>query len=74
MADTPREGSSTPSTFTSHNTTAEELLKTQTIGLVSLNDYRKRHAEAKEAKEREQEQRLQSGLTSRSGSATPSDG
>lgn len=70
-----RDGSSTPSAFNTQNTTAEDLLKTQTVGLVSLNDYRKRHAEAREAKDREAEARIQSGYnTSRSGSATPSDG
>lgn len=75
MVDESPDGSSAPSAFTSHATTAEELLKTQTVGLVSLSDYRKRHAEAKEAKEREAEARIQSGFTtSRSGSATPNDG
>lgn len=75
MVDTPHEENSTPSNFTSNNATAEDLLKTQTVGLVSLDDYRKRHAEAKEAKEREAESRLISGVnTPRSGSATPNDG
>ncbi|KAL8931040.1 MAG: hypothetical protein Q9208_000142 [Pyrenodesmia sp. 3 TL-2023] len=39
--------------FTSQAATAEDLLKSQTVGLVHLNDFRKRRAEALEQKERE---------------------
>jgi protein FAM50 len=40
------------SRFTSQAATAEDLLKAQTVGLVNLNDYRKRRAEALDRKER----------------------
>jgi protein FAM50 len=51
--------------FTSQAATAEDLLKAQTVGLVNLNDYRKRRAEALDLKER--------GVTSTidSGASTP---
>jgi hypothetical protein len=51
--------------FTSQAATAEDLLKSQTVGLVNLNDYRKRRAEALDLKER--------GITSNtdSGASTP---
>ena len=39
--------------FTSQSSTAEDLLKSQTVGLVHLSDFRKRRAEALEQKERE---------------------
>lgn len=39
--------------FTSQTKTAEDLLSTQTVGLVNLSDYRKRRAEAIEQKERD---------------------
>ncbi|MCJ1468025.1 hypothetical protein MMC07_006651 [Pseudocyphellaria aurata] len=65
--------------FTSQASTAEDLLKSQTVGLVHLSDFRKRRAEALEQKERE----AQGGSFGRfatatpastSGAATPSDG
>lgn len=40
--------------FTTQAATAEDLLKAQTVGLVNLNDYRKRRAEALDRKERGQ--------------------
>ena len=43
----------TPNRFTSQASTAEDLLKSQTVGLVHLSDFRKRRAEALEQKERE---------------------
>ncbi|KAI5298315.1 hypothetical protein KEM56_004149 [Ascosphaera pollenicola] len=47
-------GASTPSSrFTSQAATAEDLLKSQTVGLVHLSDFRKRQAEALEQKEKE---------------------
>ncbi|KAI5306009.1 hypothetical protein KEM56_002560 [Ascosphaera pollenicola] len=47
-------GASTPaSRFTSQAATAEDLLKSQTVGLVHLSDFRKRRAEALELKEKE---------------------
>lgn len=53
--------------FTSQAPTAEDLLKAQTVGLVNLQDYRKRRAEALDLKERGGT----SGATS--GATTPSD-
>ena len=44
---------STPNRFTAQATTTEDLLKSQTVGLVHLSDFRKRRAEAAEAKERQ---------------------
>ncbi|KAL9126500.1 MAG: hypothetical protein Q9217_004464 [Psora testacea] len=43
----------TPNRFTTQASTAEDLLKSQTVGLVHLSDFRKRRAEALEQKERE---------------------
>ena len=48
--------------------TAEDLLQTQTVGLVNLSDFRKRRAEAIEAKERDAHE---SALSGASGRATP---
>lgn len=49
----PASGSSTPRAFTSQATSAEELLKSQTVGLVHLADFRKRRADVLEQKEKE---------------------
>ncbi|KAI5286124.1 hypothetical protein KEM54_000042, partial [Ascosphaera aggregata] len=47
-------GASTPNPrFTSQSDSAEDLLKSQTVGLVHLSDFRKRRAEVLEQKERE---------------------
>lgn len=47
-------GASTPvSRFTNQSATAEDLLKSQTVGLVHLSDFRKRRAEVLEQKEKE---------------------
>ncbi len=43
--------------FVAQSSTAEDLLKSQTVGLVHLSDFRKRRAEALEQKEREAENR-----------------
>ncbi|MCJ1283245.1 hypothetical protein MMC26_002573 [Xylographa opegraphella] len=66
---------SPPSRFTPQNSTAEDLLKAQTVGLVHLSDFRKRRAEALEQKEREATSGSLGRFTpgSRSGAATPSD-
>jgi len=59
--------------FTSQASTAEDLLKSQTVGLVHLSDFRKRRAEALDQKEREATSK--NGAYSRfkhaSGSVTP---
>lgn len=43
----------TPSRFTAQGHTAEDLVKSTTVGLVQLSDFRKRRAEALEQKERD---------------------
>lgn len=60
----PPSRTSTPNNPTVHNTrfapqstTAEDLLRSQTVGLVHLSDFRKRRAEALEQKEREAQDR-----------------
>ncbi|MCJ1368991.1 hypothetical protein MMC20_000198 [Loxospora ochrophaea] len=72
---TPSQHPSDPR-FTSQASTAEDLLKSQTVGLVHLSDFRKRRAEALEQKEREAQDRSYGRFTSaaRSGTVTPSDG
>ncbi|KAL8673168.1 MAG: hypothetical protein Q9168_002397 [Polycauliona sp. 1 TL-2023] len=57
--------------FTSQGATAEDLLKSHTVGLVHLNDFRKRRAEALEQKEREAHEGSLGRFTSASGTATP---
>ena len=49
----PPSGTSTPRAFTSQAASAEDLLKTQTVGLVNLAEFRKRRADALELKEKE---------------------
>lgn len=49
--------------FTSQAATAEDLLKAQTVGLVNLNDYRKRRAEALDLKERGMSAAIESGAS-----------
>ena len=63
----------TNSRFTLQTSTAEDLLRSQTVGLVNLSDFRKRRAEALEQKEREAEDRSLGRFTpaARSGTATP---
>ena len=74
MASTPPSGSSTPNPrFTSQTKTAEDLLSTQTVGLVALSDFRKRRAEALEQKERDAQDAFLSGGSGRGtpGTVTP---
>ncbi|OCT44619.1 hypothetical protein CLCR_05977 [Cladophialophora carrionii] len=52
MGSNPPSGTSTPR-FTSQSATAEDLLKSQTVGLVNLADFRKRRADVLELKEKE---------------------
>ena len=71
MSSNPPSGTSTPNPrFTSQNKTAEDLLSTQTVGLVALSDFRKRRAEAIEQKERDAQDALLSGGSGR-GTPTP---
>ncbi|KAL8904009.1 MAG: hypothetical protein Q9207_003556 [Kuettlingeria erythrocarpa] len=62
--------------FTSQAATAEDLLRSQTVGLVHLNDFRKRRAEALEQKEREAHGHSLGRFTaaSKSSTAASSDG
>ncbi|KAM5462767.1 hypothetical protein MauCBS54593_007838 [Microsporum audouinii] len=71
----PPSRTSTPRSFTNQSATAEDLFKSQTVGLVKLSDFRKRRAEALEQKEREAHDKSLGRFTpgaSRSG--TPSTG
>ncbi|KAH8696305.1 XAP5 domain protein [Talaromyces proteolyticus] len=71
----PPSGTSTPRSFTNQSTSAEELLKSQTVGLVHLSDFRKRRAEVLEQKEREAHDKSLGRFTSAtSRTATPSQG
>ncbi|BCS20407.1 FAM50/XAP5 family protein [Aspergillus puulaauensis] len=71
----PPSHSSTPRSFTSQTASAEDLLKSQTVGLVHLSDFRKRRAEVLEQKEREAHDKSLGRFTSgNSRSATPSAG
>ncbi|KAJ5083414.1 hypothetical protein N7456_012841 [Penicillium angulare] len=74
MADQ-ESGTSTPRSFTGQNTSAEDMLKSQTVGLVHLSDFRKRRAEVLEQKEREAHDKSLGRVASgNSRSATPSAG
>ncbi|EXJ74748.1 uncharacterized protein A1O5_01443 [Cladophialophora psammophila CBS 110553] len=53
----PPSGTSTPRAFTAQSATAEDLLKSQTVGLVNLADFRKRRADVLELKEKEARER-----------------
>jgi protein FAM50 len=70
-SDRPHGGTSANTRFTSQAATAEDLLKAQTVGLVNLNDYRKRRAEALDLKEREATSGVTSGVDS--GASTPAE-
>ncbi|KAF2182167.1 XAP5-domain-containing protein [Zopfia rhizophila CBS 207.26] len=59
------------SRFTSQASTAEDLLKEQTVGLFRLSDFRKRRAEALERKEREGSNTPSGATTPRDGASTP---
>lgn len=64
-----------PSRFTAPKKTTTERLSSNTVGLVQLSDYRKRHAEVLDQQEREREAALSGTSTpNRSHSATPDPG
>jgi len=66
MASNHSSGSSTPNPrFTSQKKTAEDLLSTQTVGLVALSDFRKRRAEVIEQKERDAQDAFLGGSNGR---------
>jgi len=66
--DTGGHSGATKSHFTSSSSTAEDLLKNQTVGLVQLSDFRKRRAEVLDQRDRE----AQNNSLSRTGTADPS--
>ena len=49
----PASGTSTPRAFTSQAASAEDMLKTHTVGLVNLAEFRKRRADVLELKKKE---------------------
>lgn len=69
----PHSGTSTPKSFTNQTISTEDLLKSQTVGLVHLDDFRKRRAEVLEQKERDAQDRTYGRFKSgaASGIATP---
>ncbi|EEH05588.1 XAP5 domain-containing protein [Histoplasma capsulatum G186AR] len=71
----PQSRKSTPRSFMNQTASAEDLLKSQTVGLVHLSDFRKRRAEVLEQKEREaHDKSLGRFAQGTSRSATPSGG
>lgn len=73
MSSNPGSGSSTPNPrFKSQTKTVEDVLATQTVGLVALSDFRKRRAEALEQKERDAQDAALGRAASTSGTVTPS--
>ena len=70
----PDSRTGTPRSFTSQAASAEDLLKSQTVGLVNLSDFRKRRAEVLEQKIKEaQNATVGRFKSSTSGSATPAE-
>ena len=69
----PQSETSTPKSFTNQMISTEDLLKSQTVGLVHLDDFRKRRAEVLEQKEKEAQDRTYGRFKSdaASGIATP---
>lgn len=71
----PPSRTSTPRAFTQQSASAEDILKSQTVGLVNLSDFRKRRAEVFEQKEREaHDKSLGIFPSGNSRTATPSQG
>lgn len=71
----PPSRTSTPRIFTQQSASAEDILKSQTVGLVNLSDFRKRRAEVFEQKEREaHDKSLGINTAGNSRNATPSQG
>lgn len=67
------EQSDTPSRFVANTETLEDVLKTQTVGLVHLNEFKKRRVELAEQRDREAAEKLQPlHAPSREGSEAPS--
>lgn len=68
----PPSGASTPSNsrFISNTETLEDALKTQTVGLVHLSEFKKRRVELAEQREREAAEKLQAAHTSRAGTSS----
>lgn len=68
----PPSRASTPSNsrFISNTETLEDALKTQTVGLVHLSEFKKRRVELAEQREREAAEKLQAAHTSRAGTSS----
>lgn len=68
----PPSGASTPSNsrFISNTETLEDVLKTQTVGLVHLSEFKKRRVELAEQREREAAEKLQAAHTTRAGTSS----
>lgn len=69
---TPSSRTSTPARFTSNTETLEDALKTQTVGLVHLSEFKKRRAELAEQRDREAAEGLHAAITPRTGSGNTS--
>lgn len=75
MASERDDQTSAPRSFAGQGVSAEDMLKSQTVGLVHLSDFRKRRAEVLEQKEREaHDKSLGLVASGNSRSATPSTG
>ncbi|RAO69508.1 uncharacterized protein BHQ10_005520 [Talaromyces amestolkiae] len=72
MSTEPPSRTSTPRSFTNSATSAEDLLKSQTVGLVHLSEFRKRRAEVLEQKEREAHDKSLGRFTSGTRTGSPS--
>lgn len=57
MPSTDQSSVTAPRSFANANLSTEDLLKSQTVGLVRLDDFRKRRAEVLEQKEKEAQDR-----------------
>lgn len=68
---TPYINGAVHSNYVPQNTTAEDLLKSETVGLVKLDDFRKRRAEVVERKEKEKREGSGRGTPAGDGSRTP---
>ena len=70
----PPSRSDGPRSFALQSATPEDLLKSQTVGLVHLADFRKRRADVAEQREKAMhDQRYSKVKSTTSGTATPDD-
>lgn len=71
-ASNPPSRTTTPAKFTNNTDTLEEALKTQTVGLVHLSEFKKRRTEIAEQRDREAAEGLRTSITPRNGSGNTS--